>query len=171
MVKSESKPRESMKSGSLLHISRSSSTLTPQISAMALMALIAVSWDTSILGKDGRDLDALYEVGWIIRSPWFPPLVVCTERTLPRLAHFSSYPDSSALRGRLGSSLGKSRTVLSHFLSARICLNKSSVAGSRNGRGSLVLKISNQTLHVALSILVHCRRIRKEELNTISGLR
>ena len=140
-----------MKSGSLPQISRSSSTVTPQISAMALMASIAISCETLILGKDGRDSSVLYGLGCVARFAKTPSLVIRTVRTLSGLAIFANCPNSSALRGRVGSSLGKSRTFLNHFLSARICLNMSSVAGSRKGRGSLVLEISNQTLHVALS--------------------
>lgn len=170
MLKSESKPRESMKSGSLPHMSRNSSTVTPQISAIALMALIAISCETLILWKDGRDSRALYGLGCVARLARMPLLGICSERTLAGLAPFANCPDSPALRGKLGSSLGKSRTFLNHFLSARICLNMSSVAGSRNGRGSLVLEISNQTLHVALSKSISLLEIQGREMGTIFGL-
>ena len=171
MLKSESKPRQSTKSGLRLQISRSSSTVSPQISAMALMALAAMSCDTLILGKYGRDTNELYGLGWVTRWSMFRFFAVGTEGLLFGLAKFSTRSNSFTLRGRLGNSLGKRRTFLNHFLSERICLKTSSAIGNRNGRGSLLLEISNQTLHVPLSKSDSTLKTQVTEVDTIFGLR
>ena len=150
IVRSESKPRLSAIVVSRPHISPSSCAGMPMTSPMARTTLVAISCDTLILGQVRRVSNALHGLALGTIYSDSSSLAGCT---LSGLVYSIRSPDLSTLIGRLGSSVGKIRTFLNHFLSARICLKASSPAGKRNGRGSLVFEISNQTLHVALGNL------------------
>lgn len=78
---------------------------------------------------------------------------VLKERTL----HFCSSSRNISihrLERQLIFRLDKRRTFLNHLLSVRIFWKTLSVTGNQNDRGSLILKISNQRLHAALSRLI-----------------